>query len=61
MYKLPESLPLEERWKKVCADNMILRGGLRDIIDYCDKLTKLGEANINNIHIIHNIARSVLK
>lgn len=61
MYKLPESLPLEERWKKVCADNMALRGSLRDVVDYCNKISKEGNANINHIHIIHDIARGALK
>lgn len=61
MYKLPDSLPLEERWKRVCADNMSLRGGLRDVVDYCNKISKEGTVNINHIHIIHDIARGALK
>lgn len=61
MYKLPKSLPLEERWKRVCTDNMSLRGGLRDIVDYCNKISKEGSININHIHIIYNMARGALK
>ena len=40
MYKLPEQPPLEERWKMVCADNMTLRSGLKDVVDYCEKVEK---------------------
>ena len=61
MYKLPEALPLEERWKRVCADNMTLRAGLRDVVDYCNKISKDEVININHINIIHNIARGALK
>jgi len=63
MYKLPESLPLEERWKRVCADNMCLRGGLKDIVSYCEKVEKgeiIGTQDCL-INAIKNVARGALK
>ena len=63
MIKQPEILPLGERYKMACTDNMNLRGGLRDIIVYCDKI-KNGEivGTLDYlIDTISNIASEVLR
>ena len=63
MYKLPDELPIEERWSMVCADNMKLRHGLRTIIRMCE-LVRDGEEEATKIELIEStisIAEGVLR
>lgn len=60
--EIPE-VPLEERWKLVCADNMTLRGGLKDVVDYCEKVEKGEIVGTQDclISAIKNAAKRALK